>query len=688
MSTELFLEIGTEEIPAAFLPGARKDLERLFRKELENARVTFGPIRTFATPRRLAVAIADVALEQEQQELSVSGPPAKIAYDADGNPTKAAIGFAKTNGVDISDLQRKETSKGTYLYIHKVVEGRPVAALLPEMLPCILTAIPFKKSMRWKDFDLRFARPVHWLVALFNGQVVPFRFGHLESGNLSRGHRFMAPETFPVTGMENYLAEAEKRFVIPEPEKRKEIIAAEIKKIAGRLGGVLNLDEELLNEVAHLVEYPSPICGSFEEKYLELPVELLVTTMKEHQRYFTVSAPDGSLLPHFITVANTRPEDPEVVRRGNERVLRARLADAMFFWKEDRKTPLAKRLDSLKNVVFQAKLGTSYEKVMRFRELAISLARQFAPDSTESVDRAALLAKCDLETQMVGEFPELQGIMGREYALLQGEPPEVATAIYEHYLPVQAGGDLPSGPIGSILSIADKIDTICGCFGVGLIPTGTTDPFALRRSAIGILHIVLENGLPVPLRDLVEHSLTLLKDKLTRPRDETAGEVIEFIRQRFFHILTSRGFAQDVVSAVLSAAFDEPGDALRRVEALAVIRKKEDFEPLAVAFKRVMNIIKGGVPNQVDPALFTVDAEKELDRAVAVTAAAVEPLRRQGKYQEALESMAHLRGPVDRFFEDVLVMDNDPKIRTNRLALLTATAGLFAGIADFSRIAD
>ncbi len=688
MSAELFFEIGTEEIPAGFLTVARKDLEKLFRKELEAAHIAFGSIHTFATPRRLAIAIENVAIEQEKQELNVSGPPAKIAFDADGNPTKAAIGFAKTNGVEISDLQQKETPKGIYLFIHKVIEGQPVANILPEMLPRILNTLPFKKSMRWKDLDIRFARPVHWLVALFNGQVIPFSFGNLESGNLSRGHRFMAPEVFPVTDVKNYIEEAEKHFVIPDPEKRKEIIAGEIRQIAEQLGGSLNVDEELLDEVAHLVEFPSAVCGSFEEKYLELPVELLITTMKEHQRYFTVSGTDGRLLPHFITVANTRAEDPDVVRRGNERVIRARLADAMFFWKEDQKSRLEKRLDALKNVVFQAKLGTSFEKVMRFRDLALGLARQFAPQSVEFVDRAALLAKCDLETQMVYEFPELQGIMGREYALLQGEPPEVAKAIYEHYLPVQAGGDLPSDAIGSVLSIADKIDTICGCFGVGLIPTGTADPFALRRSAIGILNIALENGLALSLQSLVGHSLTLLKEKLTRPQEEVANDVIEFIRQRFFHLLTSQGFAQDVVNAVLSAAFDEPLDAFKRVEALAAIREKEDFEPLAIAFKRVMNIIKGGVPDEVNAELFTSDAEELLNDAVATTATKVRPLKEAGDYGDALENIAAMRGPVDRFFEDVLVMDEDPRVRTNRLALLTSVAGLFEGIADFSKIAD
>ncbi len=410
--------------------------------------------------------------------------------------------------------------------------------------------------------------------------------------------------------------------------------------------------------------------------------------MREHQRYFTLVGKDGKLLPRFITISNTRPEDPSVVAKGNERVLRARLADAMFFWTEDRKVKLETRLEALKNVVYQAKLGTSYEKVMRFRELALDLADRLDPAVKDLTDRAALLAKCDLETGMVYEFPELQGMMGREYALLEGEDPRVAMAIHEHYLPIQSGGDLPSDNVGAFVSIADKIDTICGCFGVGLIPTGTADPYALRRSAIGILNILLDRGYRLSLRDLVGRSIALLEAKLTRSADETAGEVREFIRLRFFNMLTAQGYPQDVVDAVLAASFDDVLDALARVKALSDLKGQEDFQPLAVAFKRVVNIIKGGVAQTPDPALFEAPCEEELAAALAQVGAETEGLVGAGDYASALRTIASLREPVDAFFDGVMVMAKDERVRTNRLALLTGVARLFAGIADFSRIAD
>jgi len=688
MSAELFLEIGTEEIPAGFIRPAMKDLERLLRKELETARIPFGAVRTFATPRRLAISIADVALVQQRQELTVAGPSVKVAYDADGNPTKAAQGFARSNGVEVSALSTVETDKGTYLYLSRVDEGRPTADLLPEMLPRVISSIPFKKSMRWMDLDIRFARPMHWIVAVYDGIVVPFSFGNLQSGNLSCGHRFMAPGVFAVKGVDSYLAEAERHFVMPDLQQRREIIAREIERVAHAAGGEINPDEELLDEVACLIEDPTPLCGSFEEKYLELPRELLITSMREHQRYFTLVGKDGSLLPRFVTVSNTRAEDLSVVARGNERVLRARLSDAMFFWNEDRKVKLETRLEALKNVVYQAKLGTSYEKVMRFRALAGGLAERLDPSVAALTDRTALLAKCDLVTGMVCEFPELQGVMGREYARLEGEDPRVARGIHEHYLPVQAGGELPSDNVGAFVSIADKIDTICGCFGVGLIPTGTADPYALRRSAIGILNIILDRGYALSIPGLVGEAVTLLGEKLTRPAAEVAAEVVEFIRLRLVNMLTGQKYPQDVVDAVLAASFADAGDALERVKALTELKGRTDFEPLAVAFKRVVNIIKGGVEATVDPARFEAPCEGALFGALQKVQGEVAALVQSGDYGPALRTIATLRTPVDDFFEGVMVMAKDEGVRSNRLALLTAVARLFEGIADFSRIAD
>lgn len=688
MSAELFLEIGTEEIPAGFLPQAMADLERLIRKEFESARIACGAIRTYATPRRLALVVAETALAQERQELSLMGPSVNVAFDAEGNPTKAAVGFARANGVEVSELSRAQTDKGEYLFLSKVIEGRPTAELLPEMLPRLISAIPFKKSMRWKDLDIRFARPVHWIVALFDGAVVPFAFGNLQSGHLSRGHRFMAPGTFSVSNEAGWLAECERHFVLPDPRRRQEIIAREIERVAQTVGGRINADPQLLEEVSYLVEYPVPLCGSFEEKYLALPRELLITTMRGHQRYFTLAGADGRLLPRFITIANTVPQDPAVVIKGNERVLRARLSDAMFFWQEDQKARLESRLEALKSVVYQAKLGTSYEKVMRFKAIAETLAEQFEPQAKALTARAALLAKCDLETGMVYEFPELQGVMGREYARLEGEDPRVCAAIHEHYLPMHAGGELPAESIGAYISIADKIDTLCGCFGVGLIPTGTADPYALRRNAIGILNIILDRGLRLSIPALVGQSLDLLREKLTRSLEEVRAEVLEFIRLRFFNMLTSQGHPQDVVDAVLAAGFVEPVDAVRRVQALTEMKRRADFEALAVAFKRVVNIIKGGVPEAVRVELLQADCEKQLHAAVQQARGEVRTLVDRGDYAGALRAIAALRGPVDAFFDGVMVMAEDAAVRTNRLALLTAVAHLFEGIADFSRISD
>jgi glycyl-tRNA synthetase beta chain len=687
MSAELFLELGTEEIPAGFIPVALKNLQQLLCQELDQARISYGEVRTFATPRRLAISISAVALLQQRQELEVTGPPARISFDKEGNPTKAAEGFARTNGVAVADLQRIETDKGEYLFISKVIEGGESKAELEQILPRVIGNLSFKKSMRWKDLDVRFARPMHWIVAVFNGEVVPFSFGDLTSGNHSRGHRFMAPEEFSVSGVAEYLEKAEQHHVIPEISKRRKIITAQLEDLARKLGGKLNPDDELLEEVSFLVESPQALAGGIEETFLQLPDELLITSMREHQRYFTLVDEQGKLLPHFITIANTHAKDPQVVVAGNERVLRARLSDAMFFWNEDQKVSLESRLEALKKVVYQAKLGTSFEKVERFTTLAVGLAEQFAPEKVEQTRRVATLAKCDLETGMVCEFPELQGVMGREYALLEGEDPAVATAIYEHYLPTQAGGQLPSDDLGAFVSLADKIDTICGCFSVGLIPTGTADPYALRRSAIGVLAIVLDRGYTISIPELVAQSIELLEEKRQRPAAEIIADVVQFIRLRLVNMLAGDNYPADVIDAVLSASFAEPVDALERIKALSTLKQRDDFESLAVAFKRVGNIIKGGLDQPVDQALLSDRYEQVLFAKLQEVQADVAALVADQNYSGALDVIAGLRKPVDDFFDSVMVMVDDEAVKNNRLALLTGIAGLFRGIADFKKIA-
>ncbi|MFO7767105.1 MAG: glycine--tRNA ligase subunit beta [Pelovirga sp.] len=686
MSAELFLELGTEEIPAGFIPRALEDMENLLRQELEQARVSYGDIRTFATPRRLTIAAAGVASVQQRQELELTGPPARIAYDDQGRPTKAAIGFARTNGVDVSDLKRVQTDKGEYLGLSKVIEGGNTADYLPDILTRVISRISFKKSMRWKDLDVRFARPMHWIVALFGGEIVPIRYGDLHSGCMSRGHRFMAATEFSVSGIEDYLLKAREHQVIVDISERRMLIEQQLQALADRLGGCINTDDELLQEVTCLVESPQALAGNIEAGFLQLPPELLITSMREHQRYFTLVDEQGKLLPHFITVANTHAINPDVVVAGNERVLKARLADAMFFWNEDQKVPLESRLEALKKVVYQAQLGTSYEKVERFSRLAADLAEQFAPEVLTLTQRAARLAKCDLETGMVYEFPELQGVMGREYALLEGEDPRVATAIYEHYLPTQAGGTLPADDIGAVVSIADKIDTICGCFSVGLIPTGTADPYALRRSAIGILSIILDRGYPLSIPDLVARSVELLADKRQRSAEEIVKEVVSFIRLRLVNQLAQQ-YPAEIVDAVLCASFAEPVDALARIKALTALRQRSDFELLTIAFKRVGNMVKQGVEIDVNTNLLTEDCEQDLYRQLQLVKNDVCNAVDKGDYISALEAVARLRTPVDTFFDDVMVMVEDREIRNNRLALLTSIYDLFREIADFSRLA-
>lgn len=685
MSKELFLEIGTEEIPAAFLPKAMADLEGLIRKEFESARLSYGEVRTLATPRRLALLVTGVAERQPDAEVTALGPARKVAFDADGKPTKAAEGFARGQGVDVADLVVAETEKGEYLSVTKKIVGVPTVEILVEILPRIIGAIPFRKSMRWADLDVRFARPMHWIVALFDGVVVPFSFGPIKSGSASRGHRFMANTVFPVRDFAHYLEECERHFVIPEPEKRKEIIRREVEQAARAMGGQVLPDEDLLDQVAYLVEYPSVVCGTFEKDFLQVPKEVLITSMREHQRYFSLVDDKGQLLPHFITVNNTLAEDPAVVTRGNERVLRARLSDARFFFEEDKKTPLAERVDCLKEVVYQAKLGTSYEKMERFRTIADKLSAQVAPNLTDKVSRAAYLCKADLVTGMVGEFPELQGVMGREYALLAGEEQDVAVAIHEHYLPAQAGGALPTSDIGALVSIADKIDTICGCFGVGLIPTGTADPYALRRSALGIIAIILDRGYELLLGELIDESLQLLQKKLTRDRDTVRADVLEFFRGRYVNLMAGR-YPADAVDAAVAVSFDNLNDTTARIAALAEFKARPDFEPLAVAFKRVCNIVKQGVDIAVDTGLFESDAERELFAAFEVVAASAGEMVAAKNYLAALTEIAGLRGPVDNFFDQVMVMAEDEKVKNNRLALLSGIARLFSTIADFARI--
>lgn len=687
MSKELLLEIGTEEIPAGFVPKALEYLDETIRKELSAARIEFSEVRVLGTPRRLALVVKGLPSLQPDAEITAMGPSKKAAFDAAGNPTKAAEGFARGQGVAVSDLKVVDTDKGEYLAITKKETGRPVHELLAEMLPRLVSSIPFKKSMRWADLEIRFARPVHWIVALFDGSVVPFSFGPVQSGNISRGHRFMANQQFPVRDFAHYLEECERHFVIVDQERRKEIIRRETHRVAKSAGGHLLPDEALLEEVTYLVEYPSVIFGTIPEEFLVVPKEVLITSMRSHQRYFSVVDEHGRLLPPFITVPNTVAEDPSVVVKGNERVLRARLSDARFFFDEDRKVRLESRVENLKSVVYQQKLGTSFEKMERFRAIAEHLSDLLCPSIKPLASRAAFLCKADLVSGMVCEFPEVQGVMGREYALHDGEDPAVAQAIAEHYMPTQAGGELPSSDVGAFVSIADKLDTICGCFGVGLIPTGAADPYALRRATIGIISIIMAKGYTLSLPALIDTSLDLLAAKLTRPKEEVRADLIEFFKGRFKNLM-GNDHAPDLVEAAVSAGFENIADTAARVRALDLFRQRDDYQALTATFKRVCNIVKDGIDAAVDSSLFSDEAESALYNAFKDAKGKVDSESEKGAYLEALVEVASIKTSVDAFFDSVMVMAEDEAVRRNRLALLTGISGLFAKLADFTKLSN
>ncbi|NWF92110.1 MAG: glycine--tRNA ligase subunit beta [Syntrophaceae bacterium] len=685
---ELLLEIGTEEIPAGFVPQALNDFASLIQRELEANRIDFDGVKTLGTPRRLVLYIQSVSERQRDEEIRRIGPPKRAAFDSKGNPTQAAIGFAKSQSVPLESLEVVQTEKGEYICALKKELGRPTPELLPSVLPKVILSIPFQKSMRWADIPVRFARPIHWILALFGGVPIPFEIGNIRSGDVTFGHRFMHAGPVRVNDFNSYLRRMREAFVIVDPVERRKRIEEEMVREAASVSGRFVRDEELLDEVNFLVEYPVAMCGRFDEEFLSLPGEVLIHSMKEHQRYFPVVDESQKLLPYFVFVSNIIPKDRKVVIKGNERVLKARLSDAAYFFREDLKVPLEKRVEELKHVVFQAKLGTSYEKMTRFRQLALFICERIDPGLRSSVERASFLCKADLVTGMVGEFPKLQGIVGREYARLSGERPEVAEAIYEHYLPGFAGDRLPSGPIGDIISIADKMDTIVGSFGIGLVPTGTADPFGLRRQALGIIRIILEKGYSLSLTGLIQESGGLLKEKMERPFSDVEREVLEFFRVRYQHLLLDRGYPLDVIEAVLSVSFDDLLDVQRRIDALNRARGLPDLMSVVIAFKRAVNILKESPPRgTIQVRLFSEPAEHNLYQSfVEVEGSVTSYLSNDPIYDAAIREMLRLKEPIDEFFDKVMVMVEDEAIRNNRLALLDEIGKLFLRVADFSKL--
>jgi glycyl-tRNA synthetase beta chain len=686
MGSELLLEIGTEEIPARFLPPVLEEMAASFRKILEQERIGVGEIRTWGTPRRLALVAREVAAAQAGVETEEIGPPKDVAFDAAGKPTPAGLGFAKKQGVAVSALLEVDTPRGVYLAVKKSTAGRPTAARLPEMLPAFILSLSFPKSMRWGSQTITFARPIHWILARFGGTVVPFELGDVTSGGVTYGHRFLAPGAVEVKDATAYGAALRAAKVIVDPAERRPLLEAELARAAAAVGGEVVPNPGLLEENTFLVEYPSVVVGNFEDKFLALPDEVLITSMREHQRYFSLRGKDGKLLPHFMAVNNTLTRDPDVVRQGHERVLRARLSDAMFFFQEDAKTPLENRVEALKGVVFHSLLGTSYEKMERFRELAVTLARELAPDLEERAARAATLCKADIVTEMVGEFPSLQGVMGRQYAKLSGEAPEVAEALFTHYLPRHADDDLPADRIGALVGLADRLDTICGCFGVGLVPTGTADPYGLRRHALAVIRILRSQELHLDLVETVAAALKLLKEKISRPVEETALEVLDFFQTRLQHLLLAEGFDHETITAVLAAGCRDVVEAADKVRALEEFRRSPDFPALAVAFKRVINISRGAEAGEVTALLFEYPEENLLFESTELMELEVSGALERRDYAAVGRALAWLKGPVDAFFEKVLVMAEDANLRRNRLALLLRISRTFLLMADFSKI--
>jgi len=687
MGEEFYLEIGTEEIPAGYILPAVQAMAAQMARFLNDHRIAHGEPYPTGTPRRLVLMVPDVAPRQEACVTEILGPSRQVAFDAEGQATKAALGFAKGQGVNVEDLQIKETPKGEYLCITREEQGLATRDLLEKLLPDFIGHIPFPKSMRWGALAVTFARPIHSIVALLGFEVLKFTYGDVKSGNLSIGHRFMSPQRLPVQEFAGHRENLRKHYVIVDYEERKQFIREAVQTAANQVHGKILEDEDLLEEVTNLVEHPRAIIGQFEDKYLRLPPEVPITVMREHQRYFAVVDGAGKLMPYFVTAANTIPRNRQVVSAGNARVIRARLEDARFYYDADQKVPLAKRTEALKDVVFHSKLGTSWEKMERFTALARWLGEQLTPQHLDQLLRAAYLCKADLTTGMVSEFPELQGVMGRDYARKQGEPETVAQAIYEHYLPKRAGGPIPAGLVGALLSMADKLDTITGCFGVGLLPTGTADPFALRRQTLGIIRIILEKDLNLSLDAFIDQALQQLAGKMTEPAETVKAGVLEFFRNRLLHQLQNQeGFSGDVIEAALDVGIDNLVEAVKRTKAVALFKARPDFESLAAAFKRVVNIIKEETLATLDSARFTAEAETALYQNLQQTEQSVAAHLAQSDYDAALSAMAGLKAPIDAFFESVLVMDPDDSIRNNRLALLTRIRDLFAGVADFRKI--
>lgn len=698
---ELLFEIGCEEIPAGMLPKGEEELRTNIEKLLSAEDLSTGvTVETFSAPRRLTAWVRGLSAKQADVELEVTGPPKSVAYDSVGAPTRAALSFAEKQRVHVNDLYLVKTPKGEYLAAKQVKPGRAAEQILAGILPRAVHDLTWPRSMTWTSLDgPRFIRPIRWVVAVLDGKPMKLAVAGIAAGNVTHGHRFLGSSAIRVAKFADYEKKLHSNGVIIRPAQRQEKINRELEAFAKRGGYHLHEDAELRKLVTYLNEFPSVIQGAFDAAFLSLPDEILVTVMRDHQKYFAVEKKNGELAPHFLAVINANRDPKGIIRAGHERVLRARFADARFFWETDQKCRLADYLPKLDRVTYESRLGSYRDKVERVRAIARWLTEQWFnlgmhQAHVAEADRAAELAKCDLATEMVREFTELQGIVGGLYARAQGEPDEVADAVYDHYRPVGLDDPIPRNLTGCAVALADKFDSVVGCLAVGIVPTGSSDPYALRRASLGIVKIILEKKLPVSLSLAIgsaAKALLTLKPKRGLTPDQEV-KVLDFILDRAKFVFREREqFAYDEVAAVFRAGVDDLVDAQKRLTALRVIRKSKNFEPLAVSFKRTRKILeKAGVASaenrQVNAELFESAAERELHRAVHDAASKVESLKRAGKYQEALEAIAGLRGVVDKFFDGVMVMTEKEAVRNNRLALLSELLREFTTIADFSEI--
>jgi glycyl-tRNA synthetase beta chain len=696
--SELVLEIGTEEIPAGMLPKAEEELKAILEKLLTAESLGQSSIvETFAGPRRLTAWVRGFPAKQADVVSEVTGPPQSVAYDSVGEPTRAAVSFAEKQGVRLVDLYLVTTSKGEYVAAKHTKPGRTAEQILTEILPRAIHDISWPRSMTWTGLDgVRFIRPIRWIAAVLDGKPLKFAFGGVSAGHTTRGHRFLGAAEIPVRTFADYEKRLRANGVIVRPGERREKIERELAAHA-KGGQRLHEDADLLRLVTYLNEFPTVIQGNFDAAFLSLPDEILITVMRGHQKYFALERRNGELAPSFLAVINLNKDPKGLVRAGHERVLRARFADAQFFWAADLKCRLADYLPKLAKITYESRLGSYADKSERIRAVARWLTEQWfnlgiAQAHVADADRAAELAKCDLATEMVREFTELQGIVGGLYARAQGEADDVADAIYDHYRPVGLDDPIPRNLIGCAVAIADKLDSVVGCFAVGVVPTGSSDPFALRRAALGLVKIILDKKLPVSLSLAIGATTKALLTHPPRRGVSSAQEalILDFILDRAKFVLRERsGFGYDEVNAVFRAGADDLVDAQKRLVALRAIRKSKNFEPLTVSFKRIRKIIEksnnkdGG---SVQVALFESDAERELFAAVRETASKVQAEKRAGHYEQALERIAALRKSVDRFFEDVMVMAEDEGVRKNRLALLSELLREFTTVADFSEI--